>query len=75
MGDRARYGRPGIALAIMLGAQLMIILDRAEASLSLAFSQLRDRRHDDSPDLGQGRAGAVRLRGPTLRLALSFARA
>jgi hypothetical protein len=46
----------------MLSAQLMIILDMTEASLSLAFSQLRDRRHDDSPDPGQGRAGAIRLR-------------
>jgi hypothetical protein len=33
-GDRTRYGRPGIALAIMLGAQLMIIRDRIVESLS-----------------------------------------
>src|SRR6516164_8650721 len=39
MGDRARYGRPGIALAIMLGAQLMIILDMAVVNIALPHIQ------------------------------------
>jgi EmrB/QacA subfamily drug resistance transporter len=38
-GDRARYGRPGIALAIMLGAQLMIILDMTVVNIALPHIQ------------------------------------
>jgi EmrB/QacA subfamily drug resistance transporter len=38
-GDRTRYGRPGIALAIMLGAQLMIILDMTVVNIALPHIQ------------------------------------
>ena len=37
--DRTRYGRPGIALAIMLGAQLMIILDMTVVNIALPHIQ------------------------------------
>src|SRR6266487_5260267 len=38
-GNRARDGRPGIALAIMLGAQLMIILDMTVVNIALPHIQ------------------------------------
>ena len=38
-GGRTRYGRPGVALAIMLSAQLMIILDMTVVNIALPHIQ------------------------------------